>query len=211
MELYKIIDMEKFDRADYFQYFMSVGTTVEFTTKIDVTTAIKKCKEEALSFHAYTLFKIYKAMNSIKNFRYGILDGKLVEWEKVIPTFSSFNKERKLFFTLYEEPIDDYLQFDRQYKDIIKKYADSNTILPQRNLPDNVFNVSCIPWLHFEHFSSNSKTQENQIIKMITFGKYEEINSRFMMPLTIQVSHAIVDGYHVSIFFEKLQDELNLE
>lgn len=31
MEKYELIDMQKFDRADYFNYFMSVGTTIEFT------------------------------------------------------------------------------------------------------------------------------------------------------------------------------------
>ena len=209
MKSYKIIDMKEFDRADYFRYFTSVGNTIEFTIKIDVTTAVQKCNQESISFHAYTLFKIYKAMNSIQNFRYDILDGNVIEWEKIIPTFSSFNKKSKLFFTLCEEPMESYLEFDKQYKNVTAKYADSNTIVPQMNLPLNVFNISCIPWMHFEHFSSNSKTQENQITKMITLGKYEEINSKLMMPITIQISHAIADGYHVSMFFKNLQDEMN--
>lgn len=45
---------------------------------------------------------------------------------------------------------------------------------------------------------------------MITFGKYEKIDGCFVLPLTIQISHAIADGYHVALFFEKLQEELNL-
>lgn len=105
---------------------------------------------------------------------------------------------------------ENYFDFDIQYKKTVEKYADSNTIVPQRDLPSNVFNVSCIPWLHFEHFSSNSKMQGNQIVKMITLGKYIKINEKFICPLTIQVSHAIVDGYHVSLLFEKLQEELDL-
>lgn len=209
MKSYKIIDMEEFDRADYFQYFMSVGTTIQFTMKIDVTNAVQKCYQESISFHAYTVFKIYKAMNSIQNFRYDILDGNVVEWEKIIPTFSSFNKKSKLFFTLCEEPMESYIEFDKRYKSVTAKYADSNTIVPQMDLPLNIFNISCIPWMHFEHYSSNSKTQENKITKMITFGKYEEINSKLVMPITIQISHAIADGYHVSMFFKNLQDEMN--
>lgn len=209
MKSYKIIDMKEFDRADYFRYFTSVGTTIEFTMKIDVTTAVKKCNQESISFHGYAVFKIYEAINSIQNFRYDILDGNVVEWEKIIPTVSSFNKKSKLFFTLCEEPMQSYLEFDKQYKAVTEKYANSNTIVPQMDLPLNVFNISCIPWMHFEHFSSNSKTQENKITKMITIGKYEEINSKLVMPITIQISHAIADGYHVSIFFKKLQDEMN--
>lgn len=40
-------------------------------------------------------------------------------------------------------------------------------------------------------------------------AKYEEINSKLVMPTTIQISHAISDGYHVSMFFKNLQDEMN--
>ena len=77
------------------------------------------------------------------------------------------------------------------------------------DLPLNVFNISCIPWMHFKHFSSNSKTQENQITKMITSGQYAEINSKLMMPITIQISYIIAYGYHVSMFFKDLQEEIN--
>lgn len=98
----------------------------------------------------------------------------------------------------------DMKEFDKQYKNVTAKYADSKTIIPQMDLPLNVFNISCIPWMHFEHFSSNSKIQENQIKKMITLGKYKEINSKRMMPITIQISHAIADSYHVSMFFKNL-------
>ena len=106
MKAYKIIDMKEFDRADYFQYFTSIGNTIEFTIKIDVTTAVQKCKQELISFYAYTLFKIYKAMNSIQNFRYDILDGNIIEWERIIPTFTSFNEKSKRFSTLYEKPME---------------------------------------------------------------------------------------------------------
>ncbi len=48
IKLYRIIDIKKFDRADYFRYFMSVGNTIEFTIKIDVTTDVQKCNQELI-------------------------------------------------------------------------------------------------------------------------------------------------------------------
>ena len=47
---------------------------------------------------------------------------------------------------------EDYPAFDMEYKWTTKKYADANTIVPQVTLPKNMFNVSCIPWLHYKHF-----------------------------------------------------------
>ena len=80
--------------------------------------------------------------------------------------------------------------------------------MPQGELPPNVFNVSCIPWLHLEHFTSNSKPIENKRVKKITLGKYEQADTRYILPVTLQASHAIADGYHAYLFFEKLQKEL---
>lgn len=209
MEKYELIDMQRLDRADYFYYFMRVGTTIEFTAEVDVTEVLKKCKKETMNFQAVMLYRLYKAINEIENFKYDILNDKLIIWNKIVPTFSSMNKNSKLFFTLYAEMQENCDDYNVQYKEIVEKYANSTTIVPQGELPANVFNVSCIPWLHFTHFSSNSKSMENKIVKMITLGKYEQVNDRYILPITIQVSHAIVDGYHVALFFEKLQEELN--
>ena len=210
MEKYELIDMQKFDRADYFSYFMSVGTTIEFTAKVDVTKVIEKCKHDKLNFQAVMLYQLYKAVNTIENFKFDVLEDKLIKWNRIVPTFSSMNKNSKLFFTLYADMQENCMDYNEQYQKTVEKYADSTTIVPQGILPGNVFNVSCIPWLHFEHFSSNSKTMENKVVKMITFGKYEQIDCRYVLPLTIQISHAIADGYHVALFFEKLQEELKL-
>lgn len=208
MEKYEIIDIKKLDRADYFYYFMSVGTTIEFTVKMDVTKVIEKCHNEKLNFQAVMLHRIYRAINQVDNFKYDLLDGKLIKWDKIVPTFSSMNKDNKLFFTLYADMQENEIDFNEVYKDTVNKYATSTTIVPQGELPANVFNVSCIPWLHFEHFSSNSKSMENNIVKMITIGKYEQVNDRYVLPITLQVSHSVVDGYHASLFFEKLREEL---
>lgn len=208
MEKYEIIDIKKLDRADYFYYFMSVGTTIEFTVKMDVTKVIEKCHNEKLNFQSVMLHRIYRAINQVDNFKYDLLDGKLIKWDKIVPTFSSMNKDNKLFFTLYADMQENEIDFNEVYKDTVNKYATSTTIVPQGELPANVFNVSCIPWLHFEHFSSNSKSMENNIVKMITIGKYEQVNDRYVLPITLQVSHSVVDGYHASLFFEKLREEL---
>lgn len=210
MEKYELVDMLKFDRADYFSYFMSVGTTIEFTAKVDVTKMLERCKKDKLNFQAVMLYQLYKVVNTIENFKLDVLEDKLIKWDKIVPTFSSMNKNSKLFCTLYADMQENWVDYNKQYQKTVENYADSTTIVPQGNLPENVFNVSCIPWLHFEHFSSNSKAIENKVIKMITFGKYEQIDGCFILPLTIQISHAIADGYHVALFFEKLQEELNL-
>lgn len=69
MEKYEIIDIKKLDRADYFYYFISVGTTIEFTVKMDVTKVLEKCYNEKLNFQAVMLHRIYRAINQVDNFK----------------------------------------------------------------------------------------------------------------------------------------------
>lgn len=50
MEKYDVIDRKGLERADYFYYFMSAGTTIESTVKLDVTAAIERCRKETSVF-----------------------------------------------------------------------------------------------------------------------------------------------------------------
>lgn len=210
MEKYTKIDLNNFVRKDYFQYFMSTNNILEVTVKLDVSTALAKVKKEQLCFQAYLLYSLYKSINSIVNFRYDIYDGELIEWDSITPTFSAFNKDSELFFTLYAEMNDDYRVFNTTYRELVEKYQHTNTIVAQDDIPSNIFNVSSIPGIHFDHFSSNFMQRENQIVKMFTIGQYKQIEDKILLPITIQVSHSIVDGYHISLFFERLQKQLNI-
>lgn len=57
---------------------------------------------------------------------------------------------------------------DRGYKQASLAVQKANYVV---KMYQKTGNVSCIPWLHFEHFSFNSKTMENDLVKMTTIGK----------------------------------------
>ena len=46
-------------------------------------------------------------------------------------------------------------------------------------------------------------------LQIFTMGKYFERDGKRMLPLAIQVHHAVCDGYHVGLFVEKLQKYIN--
>lgn len=209
MKTYQVIDLENFLRRNYYEYFMATDTTFEMTVKIDVTQAVEKCKKEAISFYAYTIFNLTKSVNQIPNLRYAHKDKQLVEWQELVPTFTTFNQETELFYSLWLEGLSDYKSVDREYKKLIKEYANTTDIAPMGDVPPNVVNISSIPWLHFEHFSSQPGAIKNNLTPMITSGKYEKVGPQLLMPVNIKVHHATVDGYHVSLFFEILQREMN--
>lgn len=65
-----------------------------------------------------------------------------------------------------------------------------------------------IPWSTFEGFHLNLQKGYNYLTPIFTIGKYYE-EEKIILPLAIQVHHAVCDGFHVCRFVNELQDLIN--
>ena len=74
---------------------------------------------------------------------------------------------------------------------------------PQTDVPENVLNISSIPWVEFTAFNLNMPS--DYLLPILTIGKYIEQDGRTLMPLAVQVHHAVCDGYHLGQFVEQVR------
>ena len=74
------------------------------------------------------------------------------------------------------------------------------------NAPENTFPVSMIPWSSFEGFNLNLQKGYSYLLPIFTMGRFEVVNGRCLLPLAVQVHHAICDGFHLSRFINELQE-----
>lgn len=44
------------------------------------------------------------------------------------------------------------------------------------------------------------------LVPIFTIGKYFEQNNKIFIPMSIQVHHAVCDGYHTSRFINEVQE-----
>lgn len=44
---------------------------------------------------------------------------------------------------------------------------------------------------------------------VVTWGKYELQQGRLKMPLTMNIHHAVADGFHLSRFFTEVQEQMD--
>ena len=65
-----------------------------------------------------------------------------------------------------------------------------------------------MPWVSFTACNSRVINGEPAHFPIITIGKYIKEPKKITLPVNITVSHAVCDGYHVGLFFERLQDEI---
>ena len=68
-----------------------------------------------------------------------------------------------------------------------------------------MIHFSVLPWVSFTSISHprglNSKMES---IPKITLGKFFKSGERILLPISIEVNHCLMDGYHLGLFNEKL-------
>ena len=74
------------------------------------------------------------------------------------------------------------------------------------NQPRNFFDVSCLPWVKYKHFDVHVFDEGKFLAPVITWGKYERNGASYLMPLTMNLHHAVADGFHLSRFFTEVQE-----
>ena len=73
----------------------------------------------------------------------------------------------------------------------------------------HTFDISMVPWFTFTAFDINVFGEGKYLLPIFTMGKFFDISGKRMLPLAIQVHHAVCDGYHVGKFIEMLQDKIS--
>lgn len=68
--------------------------------------------------------------------------------------------------------------------------------------------MSMLPWASFEGFNLNT-ADFRYLIPIFTLGKFCEDGGRVLMPVAVQVHHAVCDGYHTCSFLEGLQNAVD--
>lgn len=88
---------------------------------------------------------------------------------------------------------------------IAKKTADEQKDYFTGPLGNDVFQCSPMPWVKYTHISHTNSGKKDNATPLFDWGKYEEINGRLIMPVSVQAHHSFVDGIHVGDFADKLE------
>lgn len=194
-------------RKEIFEHFYNtIPCTYSLTCEVDITSVVKSKK----GVNVGILYAIAKVLNSLENFRMYYENEILDCYEVIHPSFTLLNQSKTGFLNLFFEYSQDFVEFKERYLEVIATYKDSPSLLPQKSIPQNVFMFSCIPWIKFSSFNLNLDKGSRYLLPIFTAGKFEKRENRFFMPLCLQVHHSVCDGYHLAMFFEKLEREISL-
>jgi len=206
---FTVVDIEKWERGKLFSHYMDyMRIVMSLTVDVDVTPIKEYSKESGNDFYSLMIWVVSKVINSHDEFRYGWNEkGELIKWDIVSPSYTVFHKDDENFTKMLTEYSEDFREFcDRVRKDR-KEHENERSIV--NNHPRNFFDVSCLPWVKYKHFDMHIFDDGKFLAPVVTWGKYEEENGRLIMPLSMNINHAVADGFHLSRFFNEVQDTIN--
>ena len=131
-------------------------------------------------------------------------DGELVIWDSVNPGYTIFHEQTETFSSLWSYHHKDINQFLKTYSEDIAQYGNDLAYFPKEFI-ENMFFVSANPWVSFTSFNLNVANINNFFAPVFTIGKYYTQGDKILMPLAIQVHHAVCDGFHVGRLLNELQ------
>lgn len=206
----RAIDIEKYDRKYVYEHYKNeLNCSYSVTINVNITNLISTCRSHSLKTYPAIIFAITNAVNKVDQFKMELdSNGDLAIWDSVNPLYTMLNKETKIHYSVWAEVNTSLTNFNKEYLNDIALYSNSTTLNPKKTNTSNFINISALPWFSFTGFNINVDSKNNYYLPFFTIGKYYKHEEEILMPLSIQVHHAVADGYHVSLFLNELDAEI---
>ena len=78
-----------------------------------------------------------------------------------------------------------------------------------REFPENLIHFSAIPWINFTGLTHSRNFTFPDSCPKISFGKLMTENGKKTMAMTVLAHHGLVDGFHMGLFVDALQNLMN--
>lgn len=203
---YKMVDFSTWPRGDLFRFYMDhMRVVMSLTVDVNVTPLVRFVKKNGMKFYPTMIWVVSRVINSHEEFKYGWdADGNLIRWDLISPSYAHFHPEDGNFTKLVTPYGKDLAEFHTRFLEDREKYRDLRAVVEDQ--PANHFDVSCLPWVRYRHFDVHVFDQGDFLAPVVTWGKYEAEGDKLVMPLTMNIHHAVADGFHLSRFFADVQE-----
>ncbi len=186
---YRIV--ESYHRQEHFDFFS--GYTNPFyaaTFHLDITRLKAYCREQGYPLYLNLCYFMTRAMRDIEDFRYRLLDGRLVLYDEIHPGLTIPTPDGLFTFANHTyHP--DVAVFNRRVREVSAE-AGSDVVLEAPAHSNGVWFTALpkVPFTSFTH--ATRQTTDSQ--PRIAFGKFAERDGKLQVPVGVQVNHMLVDG-----------------
>jgi len=201
-------DIDTWYRKDAYHYFKTFGDPFfNITANIEITNLLGKSKERQQSFFLLSLHASLLAVNSINEFKLRFYEDRVVRFDSIDGGCTILYDDNSFGFGYFDfiENENDFIENGLSVLDNTKKDGSFDPRLDDTNL----IHHSSIPWISFTAFEHAKRHKMQDSVPKIVFGKYFKEGSKYLLPISVAVNHALADGYHVALYFKTFEKYAN--
>lgn len=202
------LDLANWPRRELFEFFRDFDKPYfNICTRLDITNLLAELRNQpdvsvSLAYHYFAL----KAANEIEPFRYRLRDGQVLVHD-VINGGTTLLLPNETFTLVYFDYADTFAEFIGPAQRAIEETLKSHAFRPRHD-DDARIHCTTIPWISFTSFSHARNWRREDSVPKISFGKFIRENDRTLMPFSVEVHHALMDGLHVGRYVARIEEML---
>lgn len=205
----QFLDIDSWNRKPHYLHFKEFDDPFyNMSAEVDVTSALKYSQKHHLSFFHVCLFLTISAANQVKEFRYRNRGEKIWVHDYIHPSCTLLNDNNTFSFCDFA-----YAETFSQFEQMAQKAKQTPTLpgisTGDEDQRDDVIYYSVIPWVSFKTFTHPKSGGPKNAIPRIGIGKYFTNDTQIKLPISLEVNHMFIDGYHLGQFFQILQNLLD--
>lgn len=204
----KEIDINSWKRNwQYNVFYPRSYPYLSVASPVNVDYLVRLAKETHLSFYALMSFVTMKTIQEIEEFKYVLDNEKIYKYEVINMSFTVLNAEQQVRFSPTVKFDEDLFVFLERFL-TAKKMGEEEIPLSEYS-ENNLVYITCLPWMRITSMLNPMDEENKDSVPRICWGKYFETDEGYNIDVSIQVNHAFQDGYHLGLFYEGLERNIN--
>jgi chloramphenicol O-acetyltransferase type A len=200
------LDLTTWSRKELYEFFIDYAQPYfNVCARVDITNLVAFVRKRAdlrisVALHYFSL----RLANEIEPFRYRLKEKEVYVYD-VVHGGTTVLLPNESFAYAYFDYQRDFEQFASGMTRAVDEVRNGTGAL-KPTMRDDVIYHTTLPWMSFTSFAHARNKGRGESIPRIVFGKFEEDNSRLMLPLSVEVHHALMDGIHVGRFMNRFAE-----
>lgn len=202
------LDVANWARRDVFEFFRGFDKPYfNICTRLDVTQLLAFLGSHSnvsvsLAYHYFAL----RVANENEPFRYRLREGKVLVHD-VIHGGTTVLMPNETFTVAYFDYQKNFGKFISEAERAVKETQSGDGAFRPR-ARDDMVHFTTLPWVSFTSFSHARNWGQEDSVPKIAFGKFTRENDRTLLPISVEVHHALMDGLHVGRYLTQLEQAL---
>lgn len=194
--------VESYHRQQHFDFWSEYQNPFYSTTfHLDIRRLKAYCDGQGYPLYLNLCYFMTRAMREIEDFRYRLLDGRLVLYDELYPGLAVPAPDGLFTFANYEYH-SDVATFNRR----ARKVSEAARRAVELEGPEHRNGIwfTALPKVPFTSFTHATKAPTDSEPR-VAFGRYAEQDGKLLVPVGVQVNHVLVDGSALGELVERTQ------